>query len=565
MIVYRDATREACPRAVVDDIVRGLRDGGSTDGPGGLLAEFGELEAAVADGLFPERDGLHPLADAMRAAGTALAREMRLAWHGASAGDRAGAGAEAAGLLLRLRAMALPARVTLKVAEGYAYYALYPETYLAAAERLARDGGVRRAVCVGIRSIGTSLSAAVAAGMEAEGAEVETVTVRPHGHPFDRGLRLTPDLEAWFRDRNDRYALVVDEGPGLSGSSFCGTARALSELGFPDERIVLFPSWRPDPSGFASEAARERWPRHPVAHASFEEVWLPRAPFAGARDLSGGAWRDVTGTRAAVQPWHERRKYLQDGVVHRFAGLGRHGRARLLRAQRLAAAGFGPEPLGIERGFLVLRWVEGTALRRGRAEDDLTRTAARYLAHLAREHPAGGAPDVDGLAHMIETNVAEGLGRPWLDRLAGMERHLRALRAVPAVAVDGRMLPHEWLRTPAGRLVKTDALDHHDDHFLPGPQDVAWDVAGLAVEFGLRPGQALALAAEVGEAAGDRGLAGRLPFQTVAYLAFRLGYADMAAGALGRGADAAGMARQARRYRRLLRLALGGTGLPAPG
>lgn len=556
MIVYRDSTREACPRTVVDDILRSLRDGGGEDGGGALLAEFGELEAALADGLFAERDGLHPLADALRAAAAALARLMRLEWHGAPAGDRNRAAAEAAGPLLRLRAMALPARVTLKAAEGYAYYSLHPETYLVAAERLAREGDIRRAVCVGIRSIGTSLSAAVAAGMEASGVEAETVTMRPRGHPFDRHLRLGPDLEAWLRRRNDRHALVVDEGPGLSGSSFCGTARALEALGFPDERIVLFPSWRPDPSGFASGHARSRWPRHRVAHASFEEAWLPRTPFAGARDLSGGAWRAVTGTRVAVQPAHERRKYLQDGVLYRFAGLGRHGRARLRRARRLAEAGFGPEPLGLDGGFLALRWVEGTALRHARTGTDTIDAAARYLAHLAREHPAGGPPDVDGLARMVETNVAEGLGRNWLDRLPDMDRHLRGLAGTPAVAIDGRMLPHEWLRLPSGRLVKTDALDHHDDHFMPGPQDIAWDVAGFAVEFGLRPDAIAALATAVGTQAGDRRLAERVPFHAVAYLASRLGYAVMAAGALGSGPDAAGMARRARRYRRLLRFAL---------
>ena len=50
------------------------------------------------------------------------------------------------------------------------------------------------------------------------------------------------------------------------------------------------------------------------------------------------------------------------------------------------------------------------------------------------------------------------------------------------VAIDGRMLPHEWLETRMA-IVKADALDHHDDHFFPGCQDIAWDIAGASVEW----------------------------------------------------------------------------------
>ncbi len=51
------------------------------------------------------------------------------------------------------------------------------------------------------------------------------------------------------------------------------------------------------------------------------------------------------------------------------------------------------------------------------------------------------------------------------------------------------MLPHEWIRTASGFL-KTDAVDHQDDLFFPGCQDIAWDIAGAIVEFGI-PREAL--------------------------------------------------------------------------
>ncbi len=59
------------------------------------------------------------------------------------------------------------------------------------------------------------------------------------------------------------------------------------------------------------------------------------------------------------------------------------------------------------------------------------------------------------------------------------------------------MLPHEWLLTATGYM-KTDALDHHDDHFLPGCQNIAWDVACASVEFELDDSTSAELAVAVG-------------------------------------------------------------------
>src|SRR5436853_406434 len=61
------------------------------------------------------------------------------------------------------------------------------------------------------------------------------------------------------------------------------------------------------------------------------------------------------------------------------------------------------------------------------------------------------------------------------------------LRPQNMIVVDGRMNPHEWLGTADGRLLKTDGATHGDDHFFPGPTDIAWDIAGAAVEWNLHP------------------------------------------------------------------------------
>jgi hypothetical protein len=53
------------------------------------------------------------------------------------------------------------------------------------------------------------------------------------------------------------------------------------------------------------------------------------------------------------------------------------------------------------------------------------------------------------------------------------------------VATDNRLQAWEWLQRPDGTLVKTDAVDHCQSHDLIGCQDVAWGIAGAAVEFAL--------------------------------------------------------------------------------
>lgn len=569
MIVYREGDGTADPRPLLASVSARLGDAvpGRPEAAD-LLADFGEVEAGIVDALFPERDGRHPLAEALRAASLALGRLLAASVDGAGRHGRAGAAAVARRRIDAVAGLPLPERIGIRPAEGYAYYALYPETYLAAARRFFRGGSPGRVVVIGLRSIGTGLASAVAAGLDAPDGAVETLTLRPRGHPFGRRPVLDAALDGRLRRLAGEGAwfLVVDEGPGLSGSSFCGTAALLSELGVPDDRIVLFPSWLPDSAGFVSEDARTRWPRHPKAHAGFEEAWLPASHLAGARDLSGGAWRDLpgfgfTGLEMPVQPWHERRKYLADGVLHRFAGLGRHGAARLRRAQALAEAGFCPAPRGVVSGFLALDWVRGRPLARiERSKPDLLAAAVRYVGHLGRSHATGRRADPEALLAVLETNVPEGLGPDWTSRLGAVRALMPKPGEAAEIRIDGRMMPHEWVRLDDGRLLKTDALDHHDDHFQPGPQDLAWDVAGFAAECGLPPPVLRDFAQAVAEAAGDRRLPDRLPFHLAAYLAFRLGYARMAAAALGPTPDGAGMARLEMRYRCQLQRLLAGLG-----
>ncbi len=147
-------------------------------------------------------------------------------------------------------------------------------------------------------------------------------------------------------------------------------------------------------------------------------------------------------------------------------------------------------------------------------------------------------PDaIDELRGLVETNAAEARlpvdVRPQLDRL-GADTGER-------VAIDGRMLPHEWIRAGA-TFVKIDALDHHDDDFFPGCRDIAWDIAGLCVEWQLDAAAAACLVTRYERASGDR-VGHRLPFYETAYAAYRMGYARLAGACV----DAA----ESRRFARL--------------
>jgi hypothetical protein len=570
VIVYSARVRRETPARVLDEVGNALDALGTGaavrhEDAVDALVEVGVAEAAVVDALSASRDADTAAVRRWREWTMAAGRLVLSTWRGRC--DEAVRWRDTLRSELRaLRQSELPAVVEPRVPEGYAFYGLYPESFIEATRAFASALHPERAVVIGIRSIGTSLSAVVAAALEESGTSVETCTVRPRGHPFDRHLDLGPELTARLAARKRDWFAVVDEGPGLSGSSFASVAEALAAAGVPDERIVFFPSWDPDPDTLRSERARRRWRSHRRYVAAAESVWPGADGGVPLRDLSAGQWRAaVIGpgrSCPAVHPQHERRKYRRadsgGAVMLKFEGLGSHGRRAWARAQRLADAGFAPRPLRLERGFIAYEWIDGEPLEVGEVDGALLGRIADYAAFLRRECPSGGpAPFADAL-EMIAVNAREGLGIDCsraVDRLRDMEG---AVASAPAVAVDGRMLAHEWMRTREGRIVKTDGVDHHDDHFWPGPRDVAWDVAGAGVEMDLDSSARDHLASAYAAASGDRSIRDRLPFHRVAYLAYRMGYAALAAETLGPSADGLGFSRLRGTYAARLRADLQG-------
>jgi hypothetical protein len=527
MIVYRENRR----RVSVADGLAKLGSPGGHEQIRDQLIEFGQLESGIADHICPDRDLLDPRLDQLRNVSLALGRTFYRSWRGLQGGEIR---------MERPAGVSLPGHVEVNDPEGYAYYGLFPETFAAAAEKFYRETGALHTVCIGIRSIGTSLSAVVAGTIAELGGPVESMTVRPRGHPFDRETLVSEAIRARWRSHAHSHFVIVDEGPGLSGSSFSSVAQALSDCGVPDSRIFFIPSWDPHPSSLLSEQARDRWTRHTRVVGEFESDvassdWLHESFGPGEwRDLSAGKWREYCYAEPsefpAVQPQHERRKFVRlenPKRMAKFVGFGSRGHAAFERARAFHEAGFAPEPIALTNGFLVSEFVPGRPATAATRSCDLIRPMAAMLAHIRREFPSNAAVPWDALIQMVHTNVEETLGPDWVDRARRLSTLQSVIEDSPTHQLDGRMLPHEWIETAEGFL-KTDVADHGDDHFFPGPQDIAWDVAGVVTEFCFNPAETSAFLNEYLRASADSDIGRRISFYRVAYAAFRLAYSCMA-------------------------------------
>jgi hypothetical protein len=171
--------------------------------------------------------------------------------------------------------------------------------------------------------------------------------------------------------------------------------------------------------------------------------------------------------------------------------------------------------------------------------EDVIRRLAEYCAFRAKAFAARDV-ELDALQQMADHNLAQ-LG-------IGLSVTLRCERPV---IVDGRMQPHEWLLTASGEMIKTDSGSHGDDHFFPGPTDIAWDIAGAIVEWQMNRLQADALLADYQRLSGDDAAA-RIADFVIAYTVFRAAYCRMAANALEGSDEALRMQRASQMYRNSL-------------
>jgi hypothetical protein len=536
-LIFRDSRRSVQAADLVAGVRAALRHTALPVPPDDLIAlllRAGELETALSDGVAPlaacEQASLLTdlFADAL----------MRYA-----SSDRSPNG-------LRLASSAQPIldqihyslALTAGIPEGFAYYAIHPLDYADLVQRVKIDSA--SALVVGVRSIGATLSAVVAAKLRQMGIAAERMTVRPVGNPYDRTCQFESmqrrAIEGALAGGAD--FLVCDEGPGRSGSSLLSVAEAMEREGVPRSKIMVLCAYEPNVNTLCAPDAAQRWGRYRVAPAGVTR----RLP-ADAGAYLGGGWRrkfvSANEPWPAVWPEMERLRYgSADGrTLLTFEGHGHYGAAVHDRNQALADSAFGPAHFGQEAGFGRQAVQQGTTPQANECTAELLTHMAQYCAWRAREFAVASA-DASTLEAMAHVNFE----REFRVALEGT-----ALPSEFPVVCDGRMMPHEWLRIPGNRWLKLDAAIHGDDHFFPGPCDIAWDLAGIVVEWELPAAAREFLLTQYRQVGGDD-ISLRIRPYELAYATFRMAWSRMAAGSTADREQQARLLRDYRRYRQFL-------------
>lgn len=454
-------------------------------------------------------------------------------------------------------------------------------------------GPGKTAFVIGIRSIGTSLSAVVARTLKWRGWRVSRATVRPGGHPFSRAV--TPGE---LRTDGVACALIVDEGPGMSGSSMASVAKELRNRGVSD--IAFLPGHAGEPGAAASAETRQLWADTrkyfvpleglrweglsvPEILARRSAALLPPDGELSVTDFGGGLWRRYVFPNSAdwpgVTPVFERMKFLcanrkGDAVLWKFNGLGcgadgwrrgapdevrrpSYGPGRLPETALPAGAIQTPAVLDSCLGFSAFRWIRGSRFKRSELRDPVFLESVRgYLVRTAGPILNDGVASEGAarLSEMLYWNTKERLGDSFAEKASVLSRAQQCTRA-PTYS-DGHMAPWEWVRTAEGQVVKTDNTGHSGDHTLIGEQSLLWDLAGFSVEAELSLADAQAWVKRVpceGLIVGP----GELEFYVAAYCAFRMGLMTLAQGQTGDSDERLRLSQSEAFYRERLRVTLG--------
>jgi hypothetical protein len=553
LLVFRGDQRRVCRhqlRAALIEQLRLLCGDNSRERLIGALLRAGELECGLADARADSARSAEVVTDSIADAllryerGCQTPAVQSSSFHSADFQN-----IPLQTLLDAARDLRVIDELSIATAEGFAYYALHPLAYADVMDQIC--GPEERLLVVGIRSIGTTLSAVVAAAARLRGTKADRLTMRPQGHPYNRTVEFSPWQIAAIKQyvSTDAAFAVVDEGPGLSGSSFLAVAEALEQSGAPREKIVLVSSHAPNVDALCADDAARRWRRFRSAVVAAEA----RRPAEAADFIGGGRWRSHA--FASRQEWPatwtslERLKYVSwkenDGPrLYKFAGLGHYGDEVFELELKVAVAGFGLLPRRESDGFVSYPWIShqrtnGRSLSANDLSPEVLARIAQYCAFRLRSFPVELA-DLNALRQMAEHNLRE----------LGLDLRVE-LRPKHPVIADGRMQPHEWLMTNKGRLMKTDSGSHGDDHFFPGPTDIAWDLAGAIVEWRMNEQQARDFIDIYRCASGDDPC-GRIDGFITAYAVFRSAYCLMAANAMRGSDEEARLLRAADEYKEML-------------
>jgi hypothetical protein len=196
-------------------------------------------------------------------------------------------------------------------------------------------------------------------------------------------------------------------------------------------------------------------------------------------------------------------------------------------------------PTTAGNGWTAYESLPGKAPVAGDLDSELVELLAEYVSARAADFTATDG-DVSKLEEMVRFNAGQLWGR-------NLEHGFRLPVERPVIA-DGRMMPYEWRRS-GEKILKLDAGAHGDNHFFPGPVDIAWDLAGAIVEWDMSAQHRGAFLDRYRARSGDNA-EHRMSEYIVAYCAFQAGYAQMAAAAMAGSAEAKRFQRELARYAR---------------
>lgn len=234
MPVHREGARRVNSRRELARLRRAAEETPrSRDAALGLLIQIGEFESGIVDAIAPDRDALNQTTSAARAMSEDAAEEWLAL---AEASDERRGKSVLVRRLTQFEAMRLPIAIELPASEGAA---LLAETCAASTRRFAADAGAERVHAIGIRGIGTVVSAVVTAVVRRSGRTASSCTVRLHDGPPDYALRVDHTLTEYWRQELSLGAWFVVAGgdPGPGESPFTAVATRLRSLEVPESRI----------------------------------------------------------------------------------------------------------------------------------------------------------------------------------------------------------------------------------------------------------------------------------------------------------------------------------------
>lgn len=465
---------------------------------------------------------------------------------------------------------------TFRVPEGFAWYALYPESYAQTAAAWAAEEQTRsrtRVLVIGLRSIGTALGAIVAEALRRRGRAVLRLSPRPMGHPFAREVSLG-DAEI-----TGDAALIVDEGPGLSGSSMAAAAEALAKRGVAAERIFFLPGHGNGPGNTGGAQARRWWTPERVRVTPLGETRVSGCSLhqrlAKAAEAALGeeiAAVEETGFPATSElprgvlpafasPEIACRGRSGERIVWRFGGFAAVDASLLSRAERgearqkrMAEMGLALKPAGRVEGWIGLRMPRAAVPLRPSSLDMTDRLALHIAAASVKPLDAGLAADGAKRIEAALTIWAEESGG---SLSSGLAEDAIAEAPLHLLAGDGRLAPCEWVALADAEALKIDATGGDCGHGWAGAQSILWDVAGAIVEWDFDDAQSERFTSAVTRHAAIAIPNGSLAFYTAGYDCLRLAMARHCAALYPQGSPAqASLAQHAAHYERRLRAAL---------